>query len=260
MNKGVDNIFFTMWGDDGGECSYFSVLAPLFYAAEISRGNNDMENIKARFEELFEEKWDHVMDLELANSVASRDDILQGGKYMLYCDPFMGLLDSTVHEGDAAFYRESAKILHSHAEEGTFLSPNYHMQACLCDALAVKCDLGVRTLKSYQAGDKAGLAALISEYTKAYELVEKFYEAYKAVWLRENKPFGFEIQEMRIGALLLRLTSCRDRLQAYLNGDIDVIEELAVEHLPFNGHKEGERLDVQGHSYGTIVPGRLSGW
>ena len=258
--KGVNNVFFTMWGDDGGECSYFSVLAPLFYAAEISRGNNDVETIKTRFEDLFGEKWDHVMDLELANSVASRCDVLNGGKYMLYCDPFMGLLDSTVHEGDSDFYAESAKVLHAHAAEGTPLSANYHMQATLCDALTVKCDLGVRTLKAYQAGDKEALAALIPEYTKAYELIEKFYEAYKAVWFRDNKPFGFEIQEMRIGALLLRLTSCRDRLQSYLNGEINVIEELAVEHLPFNGHKEGERLDVQGYSYGSIVTGRISGW
>ena len=259
-NKGVNNVFFTMWGDDGGECSYFAVLAPLFYAAEVSRGNSDLESIKARFEELFGEKWEHAMDLELANSVASREDFRNCGKYMFYSDPFMGLVDSAVHEGDAAFYAESAKVLHAHAAEGTFLSANYHMQATLCDVLAEKCDLGIRTLQAYQAGDKEALAALLPVYTKVSELVEKFYEAYKVVWMRDNKPFGFEVQEMRLGALLIRLRSCRERLQAYLNGEIEVIEELAVEHLPFNGRPVGERLDVQGHSYGAIVPGSLSGW
>ena len=259
-NKGVKNVFFTMWGDDGGECSYFTVLAPLFYAAEVSRGNTDKESIKARFEELFGEKWDHAMDLELANSVASREDARNCGKYMFYSDPFMGLTDSAVHEGDAAFYAESAKVLHSHASEGTPLADNYYMQACLCDVLAVKCDLGVRTLKAYQAGDKAGLAALISEYSKVSELVEKFYQAYKTIWMRDNKPFGFEIQEIRLGGLQMRLRSCRERLQDYIDGKIDVIEELAVEHLPFNGRPDGERLEVQGYAYGSIVTAKLSGW
>ena len=259
-NKGVNNVFFTMWGDDGGECSYFTVLAPLFYAAEISRGNTDLESIKARFEELFDEKWDHVMDLELANSANSRWDALNCGKYMFYSDPFMGLTDSAVHEEDPQFYADSAKILHAHAAEGTPLAANYHMQACLCDVLASKCDLGVRTRRLYKAGDKEGLAALLPEYSAVYDMVETFYQAYKAVWMRDNKPFGFEIQEMRLGALLIRLRSCRERLEAYLKGEIATIEELDAEHLPFNGHAEGKRFEVQGHSSATIVTGKLSGW
>ena len=34
----VKDIFFTMWGDDGGECSRFAILPALYYLAEYSKG------------------------------------------------------------------------------------------------------------------------------------------------------------------------------------------------------------------------------
>ena len=40
----VDGMFFTLWGDDGNECSRFSVLPSLMYAAEISKGKPELIN------------------------------------------------------------------------------------------------------------------------------------------------------------------------------------------------------------------------
>lgn len=34
-------------------------------------------------------------------------------------------------------------------------------------------------------------------------LVRQVYEAFRELWYRENKSIGFELQEMRFGALLL---------------------------------------------------------
>ena len=49
---GVDGVFFTLWGDDGSECSKFSVLPSLMYAAEMAKGNTDIESIKRKFKEI----------------------------------------------------------------------------------------------------------------------------------------------------------------------------------------------------------------
>ena len=51
-DEGVQGMFFTVWGDDGAECSEFAVLPALMFAAEKSRGNSDMELIKAKFREI----------------------------------------------------------------------------------------------------------------------------------------------------------------------------------------------------------------
>ena len=56
--------------------------------------------------------------------------------------------------------------------------------------------------------------------------------------MKENKPFGFEIQEGRLGGLLLRLKSCRERFENWLKTG-EEIPELAETALDLRGG-EGE--------------------
>ena len=61
------------------------------------------------------------------------------------------------------------------------------------------------------------------------------------MWETENKPYGFEIQDYRIGGMLKRMEHCRKRLEAYISGSIDKIEELEETLLPFmENHNEKE--------------------
>ena len=55
----------------------------------------------------------------------------------------------------------------------------------------------------------------------------KFFE----LWQKENKPQGWEIHDARLGGLLQRLQTCKKRLQSYIVGEIDKIEELEEEIL-----------------------------
>ncbi|KAJ1569872.1 hypothetical protein HK096_011446 [Nowakowskiella sp. JEL0078] len=48
------------------------------------------------------------------------------------------------------------------------------------------------------------------------------------IWLDCFKPFGLEILELRYGAIRIRLESLNDRLMAFVNSEIDRIEELEV--------------------------------
>ena len=59
-----------------------------------------------------------------------------------------------------------------------------------------------------------------------------FYAAYRALWYKENKAFGFEVQDIRLGGLMQRLKNCRERLTAYVKGKISAIDELEQEILP----------------------------
>ncbi len=45
-------------------------------------------------------------------------------------------------------------------------------------------------------------------------------------WMSENKPHGFEMQDIRLGGLIGRLGSCKERLLSYCNGKIECIPEL----------------------------------
>ena len=69
---------------------------------------------------------------------------------------------------------------------------------------------------------------------------EAVYTAFRTLWLKENKVFGLEVQEMRFGQLLLRLRSCAERLQDYLDGNLPSIEELEEVQLVGHYGKEGK--------------------
>ena len=96
----------------------------------------------------------------------------------------------------------------------------------LCDVLALKNDIGIRTRREYQAKNREAIRELIQEYTVIAERLEIFYQAFQKQWFAENKPFGFEVQDLRIGGLLQRTKSCTARLKAFADGTLDEIAEL----------------------------------
>ena len=50
-------------------------------------------------------------------------------------------------------------------------------------------------------------------------------------WNLENKPFGFDILDQRLGGVANRLQTARRRLLAYLAGDAESIPELEEKRL-----------------------------
>lgn len=67
---------------------------------------------------------------------------------------------------------------------------------------------------------------MVEEYNLAVEKVKEFHTAFQTYWFSERKPHGFDIQDIRLGALIQRLSSCRVRLEKYINGEIASIPEL----------------------------------
>lgn len=234
-DNGVRDVFLTMWGDDGAECSKFAVLPALFYASEYVKGNTNLSDIKAKFKEKYGIAFDRFMLLDLPGTPnACKDGILNPEKYMLYNDCFMGVCDSTVRSGDAQTYAACARKLGLLKKDENWGYLFRKMQA-LCEVLAIKYDIGVRTREAYQADDRKALQALVPEYKKLLKKLDLFYSAWKEEWMRENKPHGFDVQDLRIGGLTFRVKSCMERLQMYLDGKLENLEELQAPALDLFG-------------------------
>lgn len=87
---GVQDVFLTMWGDDGGECSPFMLLPSLFYASELAKGETNDETIKVHFAQRFGAAFDDFMQLDLPGTRNGLDDNVRNlDKFLLYNDPFM---------------------------------------------------------------------------------------------------------------------------------------------------------------------------
>lgn len=223
----VNNIIMTLWGDDGRECSCFTSLPVLYYAIETYKGNTDIEKIKKGFKQITGEDFDAFMTLEHPNFYnESESGIDNPTKYMLYNDPFFGVFDFNVVGGEREFYQKAAAKLERAEKKSKAYRHIFRFEKDLCRALSVKCDLGVRTRKAYQEKDLDGLREIVKDYSLAIRYVKKFLASFEEVWELENKPNGFEVQQIRLGGLIQRLVYCKNKIVRYLDGKIEDIPEL----------------------------------
>ena len=181
---GVKNIFFTMWGDNGGECSRYTVLPALFYLAEYAKGNRDEALIKKKFKALIGVDYDDYMALDKPNrfDLSQPADNKNPSKYMLYSDCFNGYLDWTVKEGCGKLYAQYAAELFATAKKSRRYGHVFDTLAKLCAVLEIKYELGVKTRAAYKAGDKNELRRLAEEdYAEVIRRVRAFGKAFEAL-------------------------------------------------------------------------------
>lgn len=225
-DRGVKDIFFTMWGDNGGECSRFAVLPALCYSAELLEGNENMSDAKARLKTVTGMEFDDFMLLDKLDNPTERLNY-NASKYLLYSDPFMGVYDSRVTEGVNGYYKELYKKL-SAVQAMDDYKPMFDSAAALADVLSVKAELGVKTRAAYLAGDTKTLKDIAeNDYTAAIDKLKAFYIAFRRFWFFENKPHGFDVQDIRLGGLIMRLESCRERILSYCEDKSNTIPELS---------------------------------
>ena len=128
----------------------------------------------------------------------------------------------------------------------------FKTQEKLAKLLAVKYDLGVKTRKAYEAHDKQALQSLIdNEYKQALKRLDEFYSAFEEQWYHDNKAYGFEVQDLRLGGLKQRIAHSRKILSDYVSGKIDKVEELeeGVLNIHCDENANGKGLDVRGHRH-----------
>ena len=144
---------------------------------------------------------------------------------MRYNDCFMGLLDSAADPNSGASYAACAEKLGKLCSEPRF-GYIFRTLKSLCDTIALKYDIGLRVRRAYAENNKAELEKIVSDYKALLTLIDKFYNAFEEQWMRENKPHGFDVQDIRIGGLERRIRHCIGRLESYMSGELDRIEEL----------------------------------
>ena len=229
--NGIRDIVMTIWGDNGCEASRYATLPSMLYIAEYARGNTDEEKIKAKFKRLFGADYDAFMQLDDADNIHfSYDKHERASRKVLFTDLFSGFLDTAVKEGYSLELAKLADAYKASAKKYRKWSYLFNSQAALCDVMAVKYELGVKTRAAYKAGDKQELRRLANEdYTLLIKRLRTFQLALEKQWYTENKPHGFDVQELRVGGVAIRAESCKRRLLDYANGKIAEIPELSDE-------------------------------
>lgn len=243
--KGIREVFATLWGDDGTEVNYFTALLGLQLYAEHSYSRDlDLEKLKRRVKFCTGVDYEAFMDLryldETPGTLPDNCEEMSSSnpsKYLLWQDVLLGLFDKHLAgenlEEHYAQLREKLCRYKNQYPNGQFL---FETPEKLCAVLEQKSDLGLRLVQAYHQKDLVTLRKIAGqELSEIIQNVCDLRAAHRAEWFAIYKPFGWEVLDMRYGGLLSRLDSVIQRLNDYLEGRVEHIEELEEERLFFDG-------------------------
>ena len=158
-------------------------------------------------------------------------------KYLLYQDPLAGIFDQEVVKSGVdtgAYYKKLKKMMEICQENSPEYAALFAYYEKLAAVLADKADLGVRMKAAY---DKKQLLALKEicekEIPETIQNLEEMKVLREDLWMSEAKPFGYELMDVKLGAVITRLNSTIRRIKKYLDGSIPCLEELEETRLPY---------------------------
>lgn len=240
--KGVRQVFVTMWGDDGMECDLFSALPGIQFFAEhgyTASETVDQELLRVNFRGACGAGAD-FNDWVKASGVDAPPGVDDPSKchgnpskWLLWQDPLLAVMDPLV-EGLPLreYYERLAQELFAAAEKAGGANPlarRLLFPAYLAHALALKSELRRRLSEAYAKGDLASLRRMVAADIPALRAaIQNLWKMHRDMWMATYKPFGWEVIEGRYGGLQARLATLADVVAAYLDGKVDEIPELEV--------------------------------
>ncbi len=235
---GVRDMTVTMWGDDGQECSRWAAIPSLVLWAQLLCGGGTEESELAHRAKIsFGAEWADFSAIDRIWSFRADAPFNTAVKYLLYNDPLLGILDSLSGNGSySEHYRRVASEMAEIRERGSRYAVIFGTYAALCRVLEMKCDLGVRLKSCYEAGNKVALATIRAELPELLVRLQAYRDAHYLQWTKENKIFGFETIDLRVGGLCRRIQTLGERLDGYLSGVLSSLPELEETRLDFTGH------------------------
>lgn len=160
-------------------------------------------------------------------------------KYLFYQDVMLGLFDKHVGDGYNQYYDIVSETLWSAAKRNTKYSHVFETLASLCDVLKNKSEVGVKLKDAYLKKDMQKLQEIAAiTLPNIISSIRVFRNAIEKQWLTENKPFGFEVLDIRIAGVAQRVKSAQKRIQSFIENPSLRLEELEQRRLVFDSINE----------------------
>lgn len=240
-------VYVTMWGDDGQTCSRFSAFSTLQVYAETAYGaKNDDKSVARRMKTCTGADYNDFLSVEKIADYPGREDfgekVCYTWRQMFWQDVLMGQFDAELRmtaeecaEHFAGYTEAMKKCRKRDQKNGGKYSYIFDTYAKLGSALEIKAGLGVRLKDAYDSKNNAEIAKIADvDIPKLIKRVEELHKALRFQWYSENKPEGFDTQDIRFGGLIMRLKSTQETLHSYLDGKIERINELEYPRLKWS--------------------------
>lgn len=244
---GINRVINCSWNDDGAEASQFSCLSEIANVAGYAYGKTRAQ-MKKEFFALTGYTYAAFEKLEWADNACGKitEDGVRVTKVMLYNDLLTGQLDTEVDKNYTLNFTRAANAL-TKVAKGRY-AYMFKNAAALSRVLEVKYELGANLRAAYAAGDKPRMFELTKVMDETVRRIKKFIVTLREQWMKEFKPYGFEIEEYRLGGLIERIRGCKERVLKYLGGEVQNIPELEETLYPDAWIGRNERTGRQGYN------------
>lgn len=261
--KGVRTVIATIWGDNGTECNIYANLLGLSLFAEHAYSyETPEEKVKTRFEFCTGGNYEDFYRMKYLDETpgCGPDNLEQvnPSKYLMWQDILTGLFDKNIeglslNDHYAELAEQFCQAEKRNGEYAGLFRYNYHV----ADVLSVKAEAGILLTRAYREKDRDTLKDFAENMLpELAERVRRLRRVHMENWFAMNKALGWDIMDMRYGALLIRIESAQEEIKAYLSGALQRIEELEEERLYYDGQKG---LISYANYYGRIVsPSRIA--
>jgi len=242
---GIKEVIATAWGDDGAEANLQSILYGMQLFAEFCyTGQYDETEVREHFRVCCGFDSQSFLDLSLFNEIPGLKLMEQGtvtpAKTLLYEDPLIPLFEEDFRGLPCAehYHTLTARFTNYAASQ-----PQYHLlfdfYARLADAVYWKCVWRERAavcIRTNNREEAVKMAELAEDCIKALQTLKG---AWASLWYSTNKPFGFEVNDLRIGGQIGRFETAKIRFGQFARGEIDTIPELLEPKLPYLRDQDG---------------------
>lgn len=242
---GMKDVFCTVWMDNGAETPLLTVLPTLALYGEYGFSENPLqEQIEERFRFCFGKDWNNYCLLDAFDNrdykVSKHNRYCENpSKTILYQDNLMGLLSKMFEE--EKLQKQYAGLVEKISmdvrkwddmdQEDRELFAYYETLARL---LAKKAGITDRIRRAYRAKDENGMREIIeNELNEIDRLAEVLRVQRRTLWMKEYKPFGYEILDIRFAGVSARARSAADRLLDFISEKESVLLELEEDILPY---------------------------
>lgn len=241
----ISDIFFTMWGDDGGYCEYDSSLAGILRCGDLCWGVEDENQTARRFEAVCFADYAAqiaVSDLHALNVAPEGEKEYEVyDQALMWDDPLLGIAFDGIKRINPEFdlelldvYDEILCRIMPFVEENE--AGNIAYAVAVVKFLMRKLELRGALEAAYDSGDRLALHELATTTIPA--ALTALYQVdglFRQIWLARSKAFGLERIQLRFAGQAARLEELIVRIQEYLDGEIDSIEELDA-RLPWSAN------------------------
>lgn len=239
---GVRELIFTMWGDDGGFCHWESASAGLAFAAEcVYHTEPDNTRIARRFKAVAAADYGlvtRISAMEGYHRLADGYEFRVRAAVLLYDDPLLRIalrgyrqaIPEVAAERHAVFLRLLEELKTAGSRSGEI---NLDLARAVLTALERKMYYHLELDAAWPVRDRKRLARLSREVLpELAAAIEAYAAELRREWLKAARPFGLEVQQIRLAGAVARARETALRIDEFLSGSIPTIPELEAAPEP----------------------------